>query len=211
MDFNLPKIYPITDSAISGLSHAEQVKRLIAGGARLIQLREKTASSRDFYRAAAEAMEIAADSHCSILINDRVDIAYAVGVAGVHLGQDDIPASTARKILGPDAVIGLSTHTTEQAMKAVDAPVDYIAFGPIFDTATKGQCAAGHGSETIKKIRRSIGSKPLVVIGGIESGQLTKLFALGADSAAIISGILRAPEQITEQMRLLTEMVTQKS
>src|SRR6266851_8074258 len=132
MSFSLPRIYPITDSLISGLSHAEQVEVLAAGGASLIQLREKRASPREFYRAAMEAMSIARRLGVQIIINDRVDIAVAVKADGVHLGQDDLPPDRARRLLGENRLIGFSTHVLEQALAADAAVIDYLAIGPVF-------------------------------------------------------------------------------
>ena len=116
--FQLPKIYPITDTRLTGISIPEQVERLIAGGATLVQVREKSMPSRQFYEAAAAAVAIGRSRGVLVLINDRVDIALAAGADGVHLGQDDLPPAEARKILGPKAIIGFSTHTVEQAVEA---------------------------------------------------------------------------------------------
>ena len=137
LNLELPNIYPITDVLISGLSHAEQVERLIAGGASLIQLREKHASPREFYESASHAVKIAKELNIHVIINDRVDIALALDADGVHLGQDDMPPEKAREILGDDAIIGFSTHSVKQAHRALKLPVNYIAIGPIFPTQTK--------------------------------------------------------------------------
>ena len=139
MPFRLPKVYPLTDVVISGLSHAEQVKRLAAGGATIIQLREKNMAPRDFYNEAKAAVDIARKAGIQLIINDRVDIALAVGADGVHLGQDDLPVESARVLLGSDAIIGLSTHNLQQAEKALNSPVSYIALGPIFHDKDKKQ------------------------------------------------------------------------
>ncbi len=137
IDDLLPKIYPITDTRITNLSHAAQVEKLIEGGAKFIQLREKYASSKDFYEQAKEALKIARKMDVKIIINDRVDIALALGADGVHLGQDDLPPEFARKILGEKAIIGFSTHNLQQAADAVKLPIDYLAIGPVFATKTK--------------------------------------------------------------------------
>jgi len=133
MSFSLPKIYPITDTLITGLSHAEQVEVLAAGGASLIQLREKRASPIEFYRQAIDAMSVARRLGVQIIINDRVDIAIAVKADGVHLGQDDLPPDCARRLLGESRVIGFSTHVLEQALAAdvgrIDAIVERLYVG----------------------------------------------------------------------------------
>ncbi len=118
----LPKIYPITDTRLSKMSHAEQVERFVSGGARVVQLREKYATGRDFFDDATKAIEIARKHGAKIIINDRVDIALALGADGVHLGQDDLPPAEARKILGERAIIGFSTHNGAQAIEAVKLP-----------------------------------------------------------------------------------------
>src|SRR5215213_1130081 len=137
MLINIPALYPITDARVSGLSHAEQVARLSAGGAALVQLREKQLSPREFYGEAEAALRVARELGVRLIINDRVDIALALGADGVHLGQDDLPPAAARELLGERAVIGFSTHNEEQASEAARLPVDYLAVGPIFQTSSK--------------------------------------------------------------------------
>src|SRR5919202_1539110 len=127
MPFELPKLYPITDRRLSGLSHAEQVARLSEGGATFVQLREKHLSPREFYREAEEALRVARAGGAKLIINDRADVALAIGADGVHLGQDDMPPEAARSLLGEGAFIGFSTHSAGQAIAAARLPVDYIA------------------------------------------------------------------------------------
>jgi thiamine-phosphate pyrophosphorylase len=198
----LPKIYPITDTRISKISHVEQVKKLIEGGATFIQLREKYASPQDFYEAAKLALEFARKRGVKIIINDRVDIALALEADGVHLGQDDLPPEQARKILGEKAIIGFSTHNLEQAICAVQLPIDYLATGPVYATATKENPDQTVGLEGIKTVRKAIGDFPLVAIGGINHRNLPEIFKSGADSAAIISDLIGDADKITEKMRL---------
>jgi len=199
----LPKTYPITDARISGLSHLEQARRLIDGGAEIIQLREKYASPREFYESAKEVVEFAAGSGVRIIINDRVDIALAAEADGVHLGQDDLPPSAARGILGPGAIIGYSTHTLEQALAAIELPIDYIAFGPIFITSTKANPDETVGLAGLKRVRSLIGEFPLVAIGGIDPANFQSVLNAGANSAAVISSILSDPASISERLRKL--------
>ena len=184
----LPRIYPITDTRISRLSHAQQVEQLAAGGATLIQLREKAAAPREFYEAALEAMKVARSLGVRIIINDRVDIAIAVGADGAHVGQDDLPPAQARKLLGQERIVGYSTHNLEQALAADSLPVDYIAFGPIFQTMTKENPDPVVGLESLSQIKRHI-SKPLVAIGGITLERARSVIEAGADSLAIISDL----------------------
>ena len=201
MKLNLPKIYPITDTRLTNLSHTEQVERLIAGGAKFIQLREKYASPKDFYTDAKSAIETARKNSVKIIINDRVDIALALKADGVHLGQDDLPPEKARKILGEKTIIGFSTHSIRQAIEAVKCPVDYIAIGPVFATTTKENPDEIVGLEGVKKVREAIGDFPLVAIGGITAENFQSVFEAGADSLAIIKSILFPPEKIEENLQ----------
>lgn len=188
MPFLLPRFYPITDVRLSGLSHAEQVERLAAGGATLIQLREKTASPREFYTAALEAMNVARSLNVRIIINDRVDIAIAVNADGVHVGQEDVPPDHARRLLGESRIVGFSTHGLKQAVEADGLPIDYIAIGPVFQTSTKENPDAVVGLEAIAATRRQT-SKPLVAIGGITFSRAASVIEAGADSVAVISDL----------------------
>lgn len=197
----LPKIYPITDTRISGLSHLEQVKRLVAGGATLIQLREKHMSPAEFFEDAKAAIAYARERSVKIIINDRVDVAAALNADGVHLGQDDLPPAGARKILGDDAIIGFSTHTLEQVHEALTFPINYIAYGPIFDTRTKQDPDATVGLPALKQVRKIVGETSLVAIGGIDGDNYRSVLDAGADSIAIISAIISDPNQIEAKMR----------
>ncbi len=202
MELNLPRVYPITDRRISGLTHAEQVRALVEGGATFIQLREKQLSGRAFFEDAKEAVHIARVSGVKLLINDRVDLAMALGVDGVHLGQTDLPPAEARKLLGEDAIIGFSTHGVEQAREAVTMQIDYLAIGPIFATSTKSDHDPVVGLEGIRALRTIVGSLPLVAIGGIGEANLDSVLLAGADSAAMISGLL-SKQDISEAMKKL--------
>ena len=206
MKFTLPKIYPITDTRISGLSHIEQVRRLIAGGATLIQLREKNAPAGEFYDAALGSIALARAHGVKIVINDRVDIAVASGADGVHLGQDDLPPDQARRLLGERAVIGFSTHSVEQAREAIGLPVDYIAIGPIFGTTTKDNPDPVVGLEGLIAVREAIGEFPLVAIGGITQANTRTVLNAGANSVAIISDLLRDSGEIESAMRYLNDL-----
>lgn len=199
--FELPKIYPITDRRISGLSHVEQVEKLFAGGAQFVQLREKHLAPKDFYAEAEKALAFARPRGVKIIINDRVDLALAVQVDGAHLGQDDLPPEETRKILGETAIIGFSTHSVEQAIEAVKFPIDYIAIGPIFATTTKENADAVVGIEGLREVRKSIGEFPLVAIGGITHENARLCLEAGADSVAVISCLLNEPEKITDKVR----------
>lgn len=201
LKFEFAEIYPITDVYLSGLAHYEQVTRFTDGGARFIQLREKRAAPRQFYSDAVQALKIARDHSARLVINDRVDIALALGADGVHLGQDDLPPAAARKILGDRSIIGLSTHNLDQVAAAVKLPIDYIAVGPIFTTRTKENPDPVVGLDVIRAARDLIGEFPLVAIGGINFENLGDVLAAGADTAAMIGGLLAEPDQISSKLR----------
>ena len=208
MSFHLPKIYPITDTALSSLSHTEQVKRLVAGGATLIQLREKNNSGRAFYADAADAIRIARLTGANVIINDRIDVALALGADGVHLGQTDMPVAAARRLLGKAAIIGFSTHNIEQVKAALKLPIDYLAFGPIFPTQSKRNPDPIAGLDALSIIRSINSRLPLVAIGGIDKSNVVRVLSRGADSAGIISAIVGEPAQIARNVRNFLTLTT---
>ena len=190
MKFRLPKIYPITDAALTGLSHLKQVEKLVEAGATFIQLREKRASPKEFYEAVNEVMQFTKGKDVKIIVNDRVDIALAARADGVHLGQEDLLPRFAREILGEKSIIGFSTHNLAQAIEAVKLPVDYIAAGPVFSTLTKENPDPVLSLKGLRKLREAVGNFPLVAIGGINFENAREVFANGADSIAVISALL---------------------
>ena len=203
MSFELPQLYPITDRRLSGLSHAGQVARLCEGGARLVQLREKHLSPREFYEEALEALRVARTFGARLVVNDRADIARAVGADGVHLGQDDMPPEAARALLGERALVGCSTHSVEQAVAAAATPVSYIAIGPVFATSSKENPDPVVGLEGVRRVRVAAGRVPLVAIGGITAESARSVLAAGADSIAVIGALLDTsdPSEITRRTR----------
>lgn len=212
MKLSLQKIYPITDRKLSGRSHAEQVARFIDGGATLIQLREKKLSSGEFVADAAAAVNMAREAEVRILINDRVDVALMSGADGVHLGQHDLSAAAARRLLGPDAVIGISTHSLEQVKDALaDGNANYIAFGPIFPTSTKSDHEPLVGLEELAQARELVGDFALVAIGGINGTNLTSVLLAGADSVAMISEFYVPSIEISSQFRSLLRKAQPKN
>jgi thiamine-phosphate pyrophosphorylase len=195
--FALPKLYAITDARLSGLTHAEQVARLCAGGAQLIQLREKHASPREFYAAAEAALPVARAHGARLVINDRADIALALQADGVHLGQDDLDPSAARRLLGAQAIIGYSTHNLAQAQVAAHLPVSYIAIGPVFATTTKERPDPVVGLAGVARVRAVLPpAVPLVAIGGITKDNARAVLAAGADAVAVVGALLAAPAEI---------------
>lgn len=201
----LPKIYPITDTRLSGLDHAEQVRRLIDAGAELIQIREKSAPAIDLHKAVKDAANLVKNSQARLIVNDRADVALANGVAGLHLGQDDLPPDAARQLLGNEAIIGFSTHSVEQAVAAASLPIDYIAIGPIFPTSSKENPDATVGLAGLNAVCKVVTALPIVAIGGINDGNIVDVFRSGADSAAIIGNILQG--DISANFRRLLNIV----
>ena len=205
--FRLPRVYPLTDVQLSGLSHADQVHLLSLGGATLIQLREKQLPVLQFYEQARAAVTVAGTSGVKLIINDRVDVALAVGAHGVHLGQDDMPPEAARRLLGDGAIIGYSTHSVKQAKKALTLPIDYLAVGPIFATSTKTDTSPTLGLEGLRAVREAVGNIQLVAIGGISHSNARAVIEAGADSVAVISALLSSPEISESTSTLIHSLV----
>ena len=159
----------------------------------MIQFRDKHASSRQLYETCAELKEILRNSGCRLLVNDRADVARAMDADGVHLGQDDLPVEMARRVLAPGRLIGCSAHSASQVVEADRSTADYIAFGPIFPTASKENPDPVVGLEGLQKARR-VTRKPLVAIGGITLQNAPELLAAGADSLAVIGDLLSGPD-----------------
>ena len=204
----IPTLYPITDTRRCGLTHAEQVARLCDGGATLVQLRDKHLAPRDFYRAAQAALVVARARGARLIINDRVDLALALGADGVHLGQDDLDPADARRLLGDDAIIGYSTHNLAQAELAAHLPIDYVALGPVFATATKGNPDPIVGLDAVRQVRATLDPRlPLVAIGGIDATNARRVRDAGADAVAVIGALLEAPNLIAERTRELFKQV----
>ena len=160
---------------------------------------------------AAEALRVTRDAGAVLIINDRVDVALALGADGIHLGQTDLPVRAARRLLGPSAIIGYSTHNLEQVKAALDLPLDYLAFGPIFETRSKLNPDPVAGLEGLRAAKALAGELPLVAIGGIAPSNVADALAAGADSLAIISALLKEPEKLAENMsNLLTATAYQR-
>jgi len=203
------RVYPITDTKISGISHADQVSLLADGGATFVQLREKKLSALDFYNEAKAALTVARQRGVTLIINDRVDVALALGAPGVHLGQDDLPPDAARKLLGEGAIIGYSTHNVSQAIAAATLPVDYVAIGPIFQTSSKANPDPVVGLEGLRAVRNAIGAMNVVAIGGITHENAASVIDAGADTVAIISSLLSGGSTaISDRYRTLSGILS---
>jgi thiamine-phosphate pyrophosphorylase len=200
MGFSIPRLYAIVDPArAGGRLPAVVASELLSAGVRLIQFRDKHASPQQLYETCAELKELLRDSGCSLIVNDRADVARATDADGVHLGQDDLPVEMARRVLEPDGLIGCSTHSLGQVVEADRSTADYIAFGPIFPTASKENPDPVVGLEGLREARRFT-RKPLVAIGGITQHNAREVLAAGADSVAVIGDLLNGPD-IQERAR----------
>ena len=182
----LPRLYAIADASFGDC--VQIAEALFAGGARLVQVRNKKAAAGHFL-AQVERIMAFAPSDAQVMVNDRVDIALLASAAGVHLGQTDLPPVAARRMLGPGRIIGYSTHNLNQALEADGLPVDYIAVGPIFATATKENPDPVLGVDKLREICRAV-RKPVVAIGGIRLDDAQQVLNAGAQSVAVIRDLL---------------------
>ena len=177
------------------------IEEAIKGGTTIVQLREKTASTKEFYDLALRVKEITSRYGVPLLINDRIDIALAVGSEGVHIGQDDMPADIAREIIGEDKILGVSASTVEEAKKAEIDSADYIGSGAVFPTATKDD-ADSVSEEELKEIVDSI-DIPVVAIGGITVENANTLKGSGIAGFSVVSAIMSAedPKEASEKLK----------
>jgi len=159
---------------------------------RLFQYRDKKGTRRIIYETCLRLAVLLRRSNAVFIVNDHPDITLAVEADGVHLGQDDLPAEEARRLLGNDRIVGVSTHSAEQARAAQAAAADYIGFGPLFPTSTK-DAGPLQGIENLRNIRTAV-SLPVIAIGGITSDNVSEVLAAGADGVAVISAVLSAPD-----------------
>lgn len=186
-------IYLVTDDGcLQGRALIDCVREALEGGVTLVQYRAKTASSAEMYAEALKLKALCDSFNVPLIINDRLDIAIAVGAAGVHLGQDDLPCATARKLLGEDYIIGVSAHNPAEAKTALQSGADYLGCGAVFGTATKADVKK-LGTEGLTAICREK-VLPVVGIGGVTADNYREVRAAGADGAAIVSGILAQPD-----------------
>ena len=196
------RLYVCTDSALmSSTTVEESVEAVLRGGATVIQLREKNASSRELYELALRVKAITDGYGVPLIIDDRLDVALAADAAGVHLGQSDLPCSAARRILGDDKIIGITAPTPELAVKAQADGADYIGVGAMFATSTKTD-AKPNTRETLAAVRAAV-DMPIVIIGGVKRSNVLTFAGMGIDGAAVISDIVADPdpESAAKEMR----------
>lgn len=194
-------IYPIVDSGVkSGFSEEEFTRRIVAARPPQIQLRIKKQTDREFFRRARLVRKITKESGVNLIINDRIDVALALKAEGVHLGQDDLPLEAARELCPADMIIGISVRSAAEAESAERGGAGYVAFGPVFPTASKtGAVAVPGGLAELKRVVASV-SVPVVAIGGIGADNLPEVIATGAAGASMISA-LAAARDVTETLK----------
>jgi len=202
-------LYLVTDRDLMSTPTLEEaVEQAIRGGVTLVQLREKHASSLEFYQTALRVKKITDSYNVPLIINDRVDVALAVDADGVHVGQSDLPAARVREILGPDKILGVSASSLKEALKAVEDGADYLGVGAMFATGTKTD-ADITTIEELKRIRQAV-SVPIVVIGGINKQTLPLFAGTGIDGIAVVSAIIAAAdvEKAARELKELFKQIT---
>ena len=195
------RLYAIVDAevlAVRGVSLVDFAQELRAAGVTLLQYRDKNGSPQDVLRSASILREAMAGSGCKLILNDRADLAVLANFDGVHVGQGDLSPEDARRVVGPDRIVGVSTHTDEQARIADKSCADYIAIGPVFATGTKLNSDPVVGLEGVRRAR-ALTRKPLVAIGGITRANARSVIDAGTDSVAVISSLF-APDESPEQV-----------
>ncbi|MHB8910168.1 MAG: thiamine phosphate synthase [Syntrophales bacterium] len=201
-------LYFVTDRGLcGGKSLTDVVLQAIRGGAACVQLREKNVTTRHFVEEARQIKALMAPYRVPLIINDRLDVALAVGADGVHVGQDDMPYDIARKLMGPAAIIGLSVETWEDVERAEDLDVDYLGVSPVFATPTKTDTKEPWGLEGLSRIK-AFSRHPLVAIGGLNPSNAEAVVGAGADSVAVVSAICAAADPFAASRELAGVIAT---
>ena len=183
--------YAMVDPA-GGHEPVALARILLDAGARVMQLRLKSASGRDLLAAARAIATMCRERGAMLIVDDRTDIAMLAGADGVHLGQEDLPLEAARRLAGSEMIIGISTHSVEQAVAAERGGADYIGFGPMYPGGLRNN-ATGKGLELLREVRKAV-RIPIVAIGGITEATIPAVLGAGADACAIITDVVRAPD-----------------
>jgi thiamine-phosphate pyrophosphorylase len=189
----LPRLYVILDAALVTIPETECAERLAAAGVRLLQYRNKRAGARELFESSKRLASLLIPKGVAFVVNDRADVAAAAEAGGVHVGQEDLRVEAARSVIGKGKLLGISTHNVEQFKDAAASSADYLAVGPVFSTSTKANPDPVVGIEMIRRVR-GLTDKPVVAIGGITLERAAEVIRAGADSVAVISDILLAPD-----------------
>ena len=203
MGILLPRLYPIVDDGFlagRGLAVERFARELKAAGVGLIQYRNKTGAPQEVLRVAALICDAMADSGCRLILNDRADLAVIAGWDGVHVGQEDLSPADARRVMGAERWVGVSTHTEEQVRLAELSCADYVAVGPVFATRTKLDAEPVIGLAGVA-LARTLTKKPIVAIGGVTRANAGSVIDAGADSVAVISALIAEGESVEKVAR----------
>lgn len=189
----LPRLYVILDASLITTSERDCALGLAEAGVRLLQYRNKSAPAKQFLQSSRELAQMLCPRGVSFFVNDRPDVAHLAGASGVHVGQEDLDVEQSRGIVGREKLVGVSTHNLEQFERAASSSADYIAVGPVFATSSKTNPDPVVGLDFLRSVRALTG-KPIVAIGGITLDRAAAAIGAGADSVAVISGILNTPD-----------------
>lgn len=200
------RLYLIVDPLDTGRDPVDLGRAMLAGGARLLQLRLKRAATGELLRVAERLRDLTSAAGATLVVNDRADVALAVSADGVHLGQEDLPVAHARRLVGPIRILGFSTHSETQLAAARAAPADYLSLGPIFVTTSRNPADPVIGCTRLRTAR-ALTTKPLVAIGGITAATAREVLAAGADAVSVIAAVVRAPdvERATAELMAIVE------
>lgn len=199
-------LHVITDTTIqSRFTHSQLAEMAIEGGADTVQFRQKTGTTRDLLKTAQEVQAVCTRHSVPLIVNDRADIALAVGSAGAHFGQDDLPVSVGRKLFPPSSIIGASARTEQKIMEAITEGSDYIGFGPIRQTSSKPDAEAPKGLNALSRMCE-IAQCPVIAIGGITVEDVYDVIRAGAHGIAVISAVCGDPNPLAATRRLVAEI-----
>ena len=200
------RLHVITDTTIqSRFTHAELAKMAIEGGADTIQFRQKNGSTRELVESAQGVQAVCKAHGVSLIVNDRADIALAVGATGAHFGQDDLPIAVGRRILPPEMIIGASARTEDKILEAISAGADYIGFGPIYQTSSKPDAELPKGLEALRRMSE-IAQCPVIAIGGITAETAYEVIRSGAYGIAVISAVCGQVDPVAATRHLWSEV-----
>ena len=214
MKRNALELYLVTDRSLSlGRSLFDIISAAVRGGITMVQLREKTCDTREFIELGRAVHGLLRPTGIQLIINVRADIAQVIGAEGLHIGPHDMSYPDARRLLGTEAIIGLSVENEAQALECLSfAGLDYIGASPVFSTPTKTDTAAALGPDGLARLRRIVGAgMPMVAIGGIKQTNIQEVIRAGADGVAVVSAICSAPSPSQAARELLTEVERAKS
>ena len=207
---NIGVLHVITDTTLqSRFTHAELAALAIEGGADTVQFRQKHGTTRELVAIAQEMQTVCTRHNVPLIVNDRADIALAVGATGAHFGQDDLPVSIGRRMLPPEAIIGASARTEEKILEAITEGADYIGFGPIYGTSSKPDAEAAKGLERLRRTCE-IAACPIIAIGGISVETAGEVIRAGAHGIAVISAVCAHAEPTVATQTLLNEILGAK-